>query len=148
MVFVDRKEVLLAHWEFSGPGRADGKGTVYPALLTFHRISNHSGRTWIAVKGNEANAHALLRFEGRKLRLCIAKPGSGTKPALQPNPRAGDSRVRCFDLARPSQPIVRAKRPRSRAMCLRQCIMDNQMRAVAIERIEADCREQCRGAKQ
>jgi hypothetical protein len=139
IVFVDKKEVLLGTWKLSPT--TDGKAHAFD--VTFNRISDHAGKSWIKIEGSQARSLGLVQFTDRGIRLCLGRPGSGKRATLVAQHNPEQPIVRCFDLSRPSRMVIRAERPKSQRLCIRQCIMDNQMRAVSPQMIEADCRKDC-----
>ncbi|HIA04542.1 MAG TPA: hypothetical protein EYN66_22040 [Myxococcales bacterium] len=141
IVYVDKKEVLLGTWQLKQIGI---NTTDFPIDVIFNRISDHQGKTWMSVLGSESKSLGVVQVQENGIRLCMSRPGAKRRATLKIQLNPDNAIVRCFDLSRPVKTVVRKERPRSRSLCLRQCIMDNQMRAVSPQIIEADCNKACR----
>jgi len=140
LVYIDKKEVLLGKWKMASTPTPQGN---YSIDLYFSRITDHTGTTWVAVEGQQATSLGMLRLTKSSLRLCLSQPGSTARAGLQKQLNPDKGIVRCFDLTRPYRPLAHVKPHRSRALCIRQCILDNQMRAVSAQMIKDDCKRSC-----
>lgn len=137
-VLLHLRAVLLTTWQFVGsPQRVGGELDYAIDILVLKTLSRR-GASKEMPAGEAARTHQGTLRLGAKgvMRLCLSPMGKPNRLAVVDDSHPDAKRCMTLRRAQTELPFDQ---------CVRECVHQNQMRAVGPEAIEADCRRECGG---
>lgn len=144
LVVSDKDAVSIGRtegWALAGPGTKTG-GLRFKGELVALSQTTRAGKTRAVRAGAKAFFRFHLESETGEAALCMTAAGSKVPPPTKV-PARGSSEsepgATCFELTRVWRPTALVPADG----CVVACVARNQMKAVGVEQIEADCRAEC-----
>lgn len=145
LVVADKDNVSIGRtegWALAGPGTKTG-GLRFRGEVVALSQTTRAGKARVVRGGAKAFFRFHLEPDSGEAALCMTAAGSKVAPPTKV-PTRGSSEsepgATCFELTRvwrPAAPIVPVDG------CVVACVARNQMKAVGVQQIEADCRAEC-----
>lgn len=133
VTWIDAGQASFAGYVLSTKETMEGKARIRAIDVTPTRFVTAAGKD--APVSPRGVALGTLRLGAGTLRLCLGAAGQAERVRL--DGRGGT----CYELRRVEAPAPPA--PSRRTPCVQKCVERNQMKAVSIQKIEADCRKEC-----
>jgi hypothetical protein len=144
LVVADKDAVSIGRtegWALAGPGTKTG-GLRFKGEVVALSQTTRAGKARPVRAGAKAFFRFHLESDTGEAALCMTVPGSKVAPPTKvPSRGSSESEpgATCFELTR----VWKAAAVVPADGCVVACVARNQMKAVGVEQIEAECRAEC-----